>query len=210
MDWGRFADDALAVVDALGIVRPVAFGHSCGGAVLLLAEQRRPGTFSAIYAYEPIVGPPRVWARMGERGDPSGAALRRRQIFASRAAALEHFSSKPPLSSLRGDVLVDYVEGGFSEGVDGAVSLRCVPAAEAATYVMAGHTDAWARLGEVACAVTVGCGGAGGAFGLEEATAVAGRLQHGRVDAHPDLGHLGPFENPEEISEAVGGAFAGY
>ena len=33
------------------------FGHSCGGAALLLAEQRRPGTFRALYGFEPVVLP---------------------------------------------------------------------------------------------------------------------------------------------------------
>ena len=37
-DWNGFATDALAVVDALGLgPELVAAGHSCGGALLLLA-----------------------------------------------------------------------------------------------------------------------------------------------------------------------------
>ena len=88
MDWGCFADDAIAVVDCLGLDGAAAFGHSCGGAVMLLAEQRRPGTFSGIFAYEAIVAPPRFWAGVRERGfDLSTGALRRRPAFPSRAAA---------------------------------------------------------------------------------------------------------------------------
>ena len=30
------------------------FGHSAGGLAATLAEQRRPGTFSAMYLYEPV------------------------------------------------------------------------------------------------------------------------------------------------------------
>ncbi len=209
MAWSRFAADALAVVDALGLRRPMALGHSCGGAVLLLAEQARPGTFAGIYAYEPVVAPPERWAAMGERGDPAQAARRRRAVFASRAAALEHFSSKPPLSSLRGDVLVHYVEGGFADRPDGSVGLRCDPEAEAATYAMAAHARVWDDLGEVACPVTVACGGARADFGLDLASAVAARLGSGRVDQHPGLGHLGPFERPEEVAEAAARALAG-
>ena len=42
--WDRMAEDVLAVVERLD--PPIAgFGHSMGGAALLLAEERRPGTF---------------------------------------------------------------------------------------------------------------------------------------------------------------------
>ena len=41
-----FVDDLFAVLDALGLATTgAAIGHSMGGAVLLLAEQRQPGTF---------------------------------------------------------------------------------------------------------------------------------------------------------------------
>ena len=209
MGWELFAEDALAVIDALGLEHPAGFGHSCGGAVLLLAEQRRPGSLSGVYAFEPVVAPPEVWARMVVRGDPSAAARRRRRAFASRPAALEHLSSKPPLSSLRADVLVDYVEDGFTDLPDGTVGLRCAPEAEAATYAMAVHTDVWERLADVACPVTLGCGGPRAHFGLEVVNALAARLPCAEVDVHADLGHLGPFEVPEKIATAVGDALAG-
>src|SRR5579872_6944966 len=40
--WYGFAADVLAVVDHLGLEQPLGFGHSCGGAALLLAEETRP------------------------------------------------------------------------------------------------------------------------------------------------------------------------
>src|SRR3954468_12668241 len=55
--WDGFATDALAVVDELGLRHPFGAGHSCGGALLVLAELRRPGTFRSIWAYEPIIFP---------------------------------------------------------------------------------------------------------------------------------------------------------
>ena len=204
MDWGCFADDALAVVDALASKeRPLAFGHSCGGTLLLLAEQRRPGTFDAIYAYEPVVASPEVWATMGPGFDPAAGARRRRATFASRAAALENFSSKPPLSSLRADVLVDYVEGGFAEQPDGTVALRCDPTVEAATYTMGRHNDAWERLPEVGCPVTAAHGGVDADFGRAAARDVAARVRRGALEEHPELGHLGPLERPDVVAAAV-------
>ncbi len=207
MAWGAFADDALAVVDGLGLEGASAFGHSCGGAVLLLAEQRRPGTFRGIFAYEPVVAPSDFWAQARELGfDPSAGAHRRRAVFASRDAVRTHYASKPPLTSLRDDVLAAYVEDGFADEPDGTVRLRCAPEAEAATFSMAPHNDAWDRLDQVACPTTFACGGGESGFGVARMSELAVRVQHGRVDEHAGLGHLGPLERPDEVAEAVGSA----
>lgn len=207
MAWGTFADDALAVVDALGLRRAVAFGHSCGGALLLLAEQRRPGTFAGIYAYEAVVAPPSFWIGTQEQGfSPAVGARRRRAVFASREAARAHYAAKPPLSSLRADVLADYVDGGFADDPGGTVRLRCSPEAEAATFTMAPYAGAWERLAEVACPTTFACGGAPSPFGLDLVTRQAARVQQGRVEEHPGLGHLGPLERPDQVAAAVGRA----
>ena len=56
--WHGFADDVLAVVEHLGVAGDptlVACGHSKGGAALVLGEQARAGTFTRIWAYEPII-----------------------------------------------------------------------------------------------------------------------------------------------------------
>ena len=210
MGWGTFADDVIAVVDGLGLEGAAAFGHSCGGAVLLLAEQRRPGMFSGIYAYEAIVAPPAFWAGFREAGfDPAIAARRRRRAFPSREVAREHYASKPPLSSLRDDVLADYVEAGFDDGPDGTVRLRCDPDAEAATFSMASRADVWDSLNQITCPTTFACGGADGGFGIDLMTDLADRVQHGRVEEHSGLGHLGPMERPDEVAEAVERALLG-
>ena len=80
-----FADDVLAVVDALGLDGCVAAGHSKGGASLLLAEERRPGTFAALWCFEPIVFPGGGPGPDGENPMAAGAR-RRRSTFPSRRA----------------------------------------------------------------------------------------------------------------------------
>ncbi len=69
--WSGFATDVLTVVDHLGLVRPFGFGHSCGGAAVLLAEQARPGLFRSLYCFEPVVMPD-VARALDRRDEPAG------------------------------------------------------------------------------------------------------------------------------------------
>ena len=191
MDWAGTGDDVLAAVDALGLEHPAGVGHSMGGAALLLAELARPGTFRALWLFEPIVFP----AEFPADGDNPlvGSALRRRATFDSAAAAVENFSRKRPLDELDPACLQAYVRYGFAEAADGSVTLRCRPEVEAETFRMAPLSGLWERLGGVGCPVTV----VRGRLDPGPATLAAGiadRLPRGHLEEHPELGHFGPME----------------
>lgn len=224
LHWDGFADDVLAVVDHLrehqGVDGPLAAaGHSKGGAALLLAEQRRPGTFSELYCFEPVVFPP-MPELAGAAGDDAGAsgsgggnhlaegALRRRSSFASFGEAYDNFASKPPLNVLRADALEAYVQGGFRREDDGSVTLRCRPADESQVYRMGANHDAFAHLTEVTIPVTIATGRADPFGPAAMAPAIAERLPHGRLVVFEDLGHFGPLEDPDRIADSMAAAFA--
>ena len=127
-DWHGFAADVLGVVDLLGLARPSGFGHSCGGAALLLAEEARPGTFAALYCFEPVVYPGDDPPAPTIEGNPLAiGALRRRQEFASRRQAIENFEAKAPFDRLSPDALAAYVDNGFTPVVGGGIA-SAVPA----------------------------------------------------------------------------------
>ena len=88
--WQRMAEDALAVQDALGLRGGFGVGHSLGGAALLLAEATRPGSFRALYLFEPVVAPSAHGAEPHPWDAPLApkvqAALQRRRTFPSRQA----------------------------------------------------------------------------------------------------------------------------
>lgn len=202
-DWRGFGEDLLGVVAALKLEKPYVFGHSAGGAAALLAEETEPGTFQAIYCYEPV-----VWADDEPQGPShenplSAGALRRREQFDSFEEALATFSAKPPLSTLRADVLEAYVKEGFEQLADGSVRLKCRPSDEARVYAYAHAHRAYTRLGDVACPVTLARGAASGFIGEEEIAALALRLRRRRVEVFPGLGHFGPLERPDVVAASL-------
>lgn len=208
--WSGFALDVVAAVDHLGLRRPFAFGHSCGGASVLLAEQARPGTFSALYCFEPIVFPADdPVENIGMDNPLSTGALRRRETFSSCAEALANFSSKPPFSILDPAALSGYVECGFElvpseDGGNGAmVRLCCRREDEAAVYAQSFRHDAFAHLGAIGCPVALSCGENTDVFGLPILEQYAARLQRPTIRVFGGLGHFGPMEDPGQVAQSV-------
>lgn len=201
--WATFASDVLAVVDGLGLERAHGLGHSGGGAALLDAEARRPGTFASLWCFEPIVWPEITPELVESRRPLVEGTLRRRRRFASRAEAYDNFAAKPPLASLHPEALAAYVECGFvaDEGDDGGgVRLACPPEVESAVYRQGLTHDGFTRLGQVACPVTVARGGRSVAVEAEVTAAQVAALPAGRMEVFADLGHFGPMEDPDAVA----------
>ena len=199
-DWDGFADDVLAVVDALGLERPVGIGHSKGGAALLRAEARQPGTFRAIWCFEPIVFPPAVATGRTAHHPLAEGALRRRPTFASYDEAIANYAAKPPMDAFDPAALEAYVRHGFAPTDDGQVTLRCRPEVEAEVYRMGTAHDTFDRLGEVRCPVVVAVGRQQPGTPAAVGALVADALAAGVLDPFDHLGHFGPLEAPAETA----------
>jgi len=202
-DWVGFGTDVLTAVDAFGLENPVGIGHSCGGAALLLAEEARPGTFSALYCFEPVVFPPDA-PPSPNLSDPlaQGARLRR-EIFASREQAYANYASKPPLNVLNPEALAAYVEFGFEDLPDGTVRLRCRGQNEALMYEGGLRHPAFSQLATITCPVLLACGADSSDFGPAALEPLVERLANGRLEVLPGLGHFGPLEQPGVVADSV-------
>jgi pimeloyl-ACP methyl ester carboxylesterase len=201
--WTGMADDVLSVVDALGVPSLVGFGHSMGGAALLLAELARPGLLRAVYLYEPVVVPSVLDRVPGTENPLSIRSRRRRQSFASKAEALRRYASRPPLGLLRADALAAYVEHGFIEQPDGSVRLKCDPDNEARTFQAAGGLTL-DQVGELKVPALVAVGGRAAEPGPGDyAPAVAATMPLARLVQYPHLGHFGPLQDPETVAVDV-------
>ena len=208
-DWEVYAADLLAAVDALGGDDWRAAGHSLGGGVSLLAEARRPGTFSAISCYEPVVFPrPEVAESeaivLPVRDNPLAMlARKRRPSFPSRQAALENYRSKPPFAAFDPIALESYVEFGFVDEPDGTVTLACRREDEAAVFEGAMTSPTWGVLPEVRPPVAVLAGGdASDPVGVV-ATEVARRLPRGGLRRFAGLDHFGPMTAPDLVGQVM-------
>ncbi|HPB44932.1 MAG TPA: alpha/beta hydrolase [Microthrixaceae bacterium] len=219
-EWEATGHDVLAVIEAIDEREGPSpsgwrgVGHSMGAAALLLAEQYRPGTFEAMWLYEPIVFATSLRAQFPEVTDNPLAqgAERRRETFDTRQAALDNFTSKAPMNVFAPGVVEGYLERGFvpvdPADPSGALTLACDRDIEAQIY-RSGHLHhAWEGLGSVHCPVMVAGGPPDSDGPAALASMIAEELPAGRWSRHDELAHFGPFEAPAATA-AEAAAFFG-
>ncbi len=203
VDWRANADDCLAVARHLADQAggPVTgFGHSMGGACLLLAAAREPALFDRIAVFEPIVPPPGAVAAADN--PMAGAARRRRASFPTVEAALDNYASKPPLNRFRADALHAYVHHGVRPSPDG-VTLKCTPEIEAATFEAAAGNGVSDILGTIGLPVVVLAGRLDGTPPPAFAEGVAAGLRAGRFVRLDEFDHFGPMTDPDRFAAVV-------
>jgi pimeloyl-ACP methyl ester carboxylesterase len=204
-DWGGMSDDLEAVIDALTDEPIAVFGHSMGGAVAMLVEERRPGTLRCAYLYEPIIVPS-IAAEGFSGGDNNMMATnarKRRATFPSKADALLRYASRPPLDILQASALYAYVEHGFREEADGTARLKCLPDDEAATFAATGKATV-DLVAKVQTPTTVAVGQDEGSWSPSMfGPAIADAMPNAVLERHPALGHFGPLQDPAAIGAAI-------
>jgi pimeloyl-ACP methyl ester carboxylesterase len=210
--WDGYGDDALAAAETTAALPGgeggiVAFGHSMGGAGLLMAAAKHPGLFRAIVVFEPIVFPT---DRVRDPDAPNhlrDGARRRRAMFDSFEAAIANYASKPPMAAFDPDALDAYVRHGFRQEGD-HVRLKCDPETEAQTFDNSGTHTTWDRLGDIEVPVVVVAGRVEEMQPSAMSEQIAALLPHGRYLPQPHLDHFGPMTQPAEVAAIVADAAA--
>lgn len=202
VDWERYGDDALAAASAIapdgGLV---AFGHSMGGAALLMAAHRNPQLFDLIVAFEPIIFPTGQDAPSGP-SDLVEGARRRRASFARFEDAIENYALKPPMQSFDPDVVRLYVGHGFRPAPEG-VRLKCDPEHEARTFETGSLHPTWDLLPEITTRVVVVAGNTSEPGPGQLGAQIADRLPNSLYLEQPDSNHFGPFVDPTGIADLI-------
>jgi len=204
--WAGFADDVLAVTAHLGLTGDralVACGHSKGGAALLLGEQKQPGTYARIWAYEPIMFPTEETLPPQEDFVLARSARKRRNEWQSTEEAFAAYASKPPLNAMTDDSLRAYVEYGLRDRGDGVLELKCRPEGEARVFSMASNNGAFAGLLTIDADVLVVCGEESHSIPPAIGAQIADRLPHGRLEIQAGLGHFGPQQDPDACVASI-------
>ncbi len=204
MTRSRLATDVMEVADAIDPVRGnlIGIGHSSGAHALLGAEARQPGTFRALYCYEPMF-PAGSLTAPGMPSPNVERTLRRRAHFASRDEAREHFSGRGSFATIAPEALGAYIASGIVDDPDGGVSLACRPEDEAgilsSPILYGSDTD----LSSIACPLHLAYGENNEAQGGRSVRHLAEIVEHASVTGLPGLGHLGPFEDPGLVASWI-------
>ncbi len=197
--WSGMADDLLATVDEVAGGDPVrCAGWSMGGAAIVLAELRRPGTVSAAWLFEPIVFPPR------ETDEPTPlaeGARRRREHFDSRDEAYARYEGKGPFARADPRSLRAYVDHGFVDDPAGGVVLACRGETEAQVFESSDN-GAFDQLHRYQVpTVVVASGDDEGPAAL--APMVATMAPGAALERMPELTHFGPLEDPDQVAASI-------
>lgn len=212
-DWSRFGDDALAVAQHVADAGPITgFGHSMGGAALLMAAHRQPALFERLVLFEPISHEATSVALTADdiREFPIvQGALRRRRTFPSFDTAYDNFSEKPPMALMTPAVLRNYVDHGFRATVDDTgepvVELRCTPELEASIFITGRANGVWKLLPQIETPCVVIAGKVQADEPSSQTRAIARRLPHAEYVQLDHQTHFGPFSHPAEMADLITG-----
>jgi pimeloyl-ACP methyl ester carboxylesterase len=196
--WERMAEDVAAVTEHIDAETVHGFGHSMGGAALLLAERNAPSTFTSLFLFEPIIFPD-DFSKEGQ--NVMGIAARRRRAeFASRADVLYRYAGRPPFNRVCAGFLADYVDNGFAEQPDGSVRLKCRPEVEAQIFENGRQIDLRA-VAHLTTPVAVAVGhDEPGPNPSRLGPPLAEALARGQLIRYDHIGHFGPLQDPWTVA----------
>jgi len=203
--WEALVDELVEHLESYG-EPAILVGHSLGGMLCMMAARRRPDLARCVVMLDsPVVAGWRAlaWrlaklAGWGERLSPARFARKRRELWPSRDAALQHFSAKPIFQAWAPGALDDYLEHGLAPHPEG-VTLRFRRDVESAIYqTLPHHMDVALR---EPFPVPVGFIAGTVSEEMRQAGMAATRKLVGENLVMIEGGHLYPLEKPQETAQ---------
>jgi esterase len=190
-----FVADAMTIMDALGLARPVVVGHSMGGAHALVLAVLHPEKVRALVLEDD--GP--------EIGREGGARARRLSLgrpdrFADENAALAYLRETSPGYS--DAVYANRIAHAFARDADG---LAWRSSKDALTRILSGpdrRDEAWRALPALAMPVLVVRGTRSESLSHETYARMLATIPHAR-GLELDAGHNVQLDRPQELADAI-------
>ena len=205
--WNFFAEDVLAVAEALGLSGAIGVGHSIGGHAVTLAAARQPNLFARLLLIDPVILPREMYVGVVELNHFSA---KRRNEWKSPDEMFERFKDRPPFNAWKPAVLHDYVEYGLLPNPNGdGFVLACAPEFEAASYNYGSATNIYPEIATLHIPVTILRAHRStdnfitNMADSPTAPDLAAQFPNA-VDVHlPQYSHFIPMEAPELVAEYV-------
>ncbi|HEY5531180.1 MAG TPA: alpha/beta hydrolase [Candidatus Anoxymicrobiaceae bacterium] len=201
LSWLLLADDLAALIDRLGITKPLIVGHSMGATVASITEVLKGPIASRMVLIEPIFLPSEYYGLdiTVEQHPLASKSIRRRSGWSDEAEVRDYFRSKKLFMNWDEEMLDIYLEHGMTRADNGALTLACSPNREAALFMGGMEKDPWPLLERISCPVLLIEGENSEnmlAIDLERAASIIPRAN---LRVIPGAGHLVPMEKPREL-----------
>ncbi len=208
--WQIIAEDIIHLFEQEGLKNAIGVGHSLGAVATMMAAIQQPELFRALVLIEPVFLPPsisKILAELAESGQSQRIpfvpiAQRRRNRWATRQEAFEHFRPKRVFRQFGDDALWDYVRYGLRVNETGQLELSYRPAWEARIYELQA-SNVWQLIPRIE-QPTLGLRGSETDTLFPEAWEL---WQENQPEATfieiPESGHLVPMEKPVEAARLI-------
>ncbi len=187
----RIADDAVALLDHLGISRPVVCGLSMGGYAAFAMVRRHPDRLRALVLADTRAGADGAEARkrrsaLAERVRREGVAPAAEAFVPSLLGATSQ-ARRPDLVQHVRDLILGTSQRGICDALAG----------------LAARADSMATLREIRVPTLVVCGEEDTLTPVAEAETMVAAIPGSRLAVIPEAGHLANLENPEAFNAAL-------
>ncbi|MBI4516517.1 MAG: alpha/beta hydrolase [Deltaproteobacteria bacterium] len=200
--WDHFGNDLHGFLEALGLQRIVAVGHSAGATAIAHCAAHHPGAIARAILIDPILVP-KLEAGQVFHNPLAQRARKRRMIWESRTSMFHSYRTRAPFNTWREDVLWAYIEEGTVLRPDGHVELKCPGEVEGQVFDEAASLDGWGFLPKITIPLLVLRGENSEAFPLASAARIATVLPSASVKTIARTSHFVPMERPDAVERAI-------
>jgi pimeloyl-ACP methyl ester carboxylesterase len=200
-DWTLTMRDLEGFIATMGWRNVRAIGHSAGATAIGGLAAERPDLVSRAVLVEPVIFESPTAPELGWRNPFIERTLKRKRVFDSVEAMVLNFENKPPYSTWRKDILLDYCEFGTRPTRDGRRELKCTPEIEAKLYETAAEFDGLQRILRSKIPLLIMFGARSDSLGATLSGKIANQLRTAQVIDVPDAGHFLPMEKPEYVAD---------